>query len=211
MARYTKSLCRLCRREGIKLFLKADRCLTDKCAFSRRDYIPGMQHEKGYGRKLSEYGRQLREKQKAKRIYGVMERQFSRYFEIANKKSGDTGLNLLKILEMRLDNAVYKAGFAKSIRIARQLVNHGKVFVNGKKVTIPSYQIKPGQVISFSEKAHSLKVITDAVEVAKKINRVPSWIQSDFDKKQFVIKNEPTRADISIPVQEQLIVELYSK
>lgn len=211
MARYTKALCRLCRREGIKLFLKGDRCLTEKCAFSRRSYIPGVQHVEAHSRKLSEYGKQLREKQKAKRIYGIMERQFKRYFNIANKKAGDTGLNLLKLLETRLDNVIYRAGFAKSRIIARQLVSHGKVLVNGKKVNIPSYQVRPGEIISINEKAASLEIIRVAIEEAKKRGGVPSWLQADLEKKEIRIKNEPTRADIAIPVQEQLIVELYSK
>ncbi len=211
MARYTKALCRLCRREGIKLFLKGDRCLTEKCSFSKRDYIPGVQHTEAHSRKLSEYGKQLREKQKAKRIYGVMERQFKRYFNIANKKAGDTGLNLLKLLETRLDNVIYRAGFAKSRIIARQLVSHGKILVNGKKVNIPSYQVRPGEVISVKEKASSLEIIRQAIEESKKTGNFPSWLQVDFEKKEIMVKNEPTRTDIAIPVQEQLIVELYSK
>ena len=211
MARYTKALCRLCRREGIKLFLKGDRCITEKCAFSRRSYIPGVQHVEAHSRKLSEYGRQLREKQKAKRIYGIMERQFKRYFNIANKKAGDTGLNLLKLLETRLDNVIFRAGFAKSRIIARQLVNHGKIMVNGKKVTIPSYQVKQGEVISVKEKASSLEIIGVAIEDAKKRGNIPSWLDVDYDKKEIRVKSEPTRTDIAIPVQEQLIIELYSK
>jgi len=211
LARYTKALCRLCRREGIKLFLKGDRCLTEKCSFSRRNYIPGVHHTETHLRKLSEYGKQLREKQKAKRIYGIMERQFKRYFNIANKKVGDTGLNLLKLLETRLDNVIYRVGFAKSRIIARQLVSHGKILVNGKKVNIPSYQVKPGEVISIKEKASSLEIIKQAIEESKKKGNFPSWLQVDFEKKEVSVKSEPTRTDIAIPVQEQLIVELYSK
>lgn len=211
MARYTKALCRLCRREGIKLYLKADRCLTEKCSFSKRSYIPGVQHVEAHSRKLSEYGRQLREKQKAKRIYGIMERQFKRYFNIANRKAGDTGLNLLKLLETRLDNVIFRAGFAKSRIIARQIVSHGKILVNGKKVNIPSYQVKPGEVISIKEKAANMEIIRSAIEENKKRSNAPSWLQVDFERKEIKIKNEPTRADIAIPVQEQLIIELYSK
>lgn len=210
MARYTKALCRQCRREGIKLFLKGDRCLTDKCAFSRRPYIPGQHHE-NQRKKISEYGKQLREKQKVKRIYGVFERQFRKYYEEANRRGGETGENLLKLLEKRLDNTVYKAGFAVSRRVARQLVNHGLVTVKGKKVTIPSYQVRPGEVITLNEKGLNLDAVKKALADAQKKKTVPTWMEINFDKRVCTIKNDPVRTDIALPIQEQLIVELYSK
>jgi small subunit ribosomal protein S4 len=160
LARYREALCRLCRREDTKLFLKGDRCYTEKCAFSRRPYIPGQHHDTK-SKKLSEYGRQLREKQKVKRIYGVLERQFRTYFVMANRKAGETGENFLRILEKRLDNAVYRCGFAASRREARQLVNHGHVIVNGRKINIPAYQVRPGEKIT-------LKANTLALEAVKK-------------------------------------------
>ena len=210
MSRYIGPVCRQCRREGIKLFLKGERCYTEKCSFTRRPRIPGMHHAKR-GKKISEYGRQLREKQKAKRIYGVMERQFRKYFEMASRKKGETGENLLKILERRLDNVIYKCGFAISRRQARQLVRHGKVMVNGKVVDIPSYLVKPGERITLEEKALNLDLVQQALHNAQKKKSIPSWLDMNFDKNEVVVKNEPQRIDISIPVQEQLIVELYSK
>jgi small subunit ribosomal protein S4 len=211
LARYKEALCRLCRREDTKLFLKGDRCYTEKCAFSRRPYIPGQHHDTK-SKKMSEYGRQLREKQKVKRIYGILERQFRKYFVEANRKMGDTGENFLRILEKRLDNVVYRCGFASSRREARQLVNHGNVTVNGKKVSIPSYQVRPGEKIMFTEKAYALAAVKKSLADAAKKKTVPTWIEMNFEKGEGVIKNEPVRKDVStLPIQEQLIVELYSK
>ncbi|HRU39780.1 MAG TPA: 30S ribosomal protein S4 [Candidatus Goldiibacteriota bacterium] len=210
MARHTEALCRLCRREGMKLFLKGDRCVTEKCAFSRRPYIPGMHHE-AQRKKISEYGRQLREKQKVKRIYGVLERQFRRYFEEANRRPGGTGENLLKILETRLDNVIHRSGFTTSRREARKLVAHGHARINGKKVDIPSYEVKAGDKISLSEKALNLESVKKSISEAFKKRTVPTWIEMNFEKREAAIKNAPARTDITIPVQEQLIVELYSK
>jgi small subunit ribosomal protein S4 len=211
LARYRAALCRQCRREGIKLYLKGDRCMTDKCAFSRRPYIPGMHHDTQRGRKLSEYGKQLREKQKVKRIYGVYEKQFRRYFQMANQRQGETGENLLKILERRLDNTIHKCGFAVSRREGRQITLHGVVRINGKKVNIPSYEVKPGEKITLSEAGLNMLSVKKALLEASKKKTVPTWIEMNFEKNEAVIKNEPVRTDIGIPVQEQLIVELYSK
>lgn len=210
MARYTKALCRLCRREGMKLFLKGERCTTEKCAFSRRPYIPGMHHDSPR-KKLSEYGKQLREKQKAKRIYGIFERQFRRYFSIANRLPGETGENLLRLLATRLDNVVYEGGFALSRRHARMLVSHGKVLVNGKRINIPSYNVKPGEKINLSESILNNENVIKAISEAQKKKTTPSWMEVNFEKKEILIKNQPTRTDITVPIQEQLIVELYSK
>jgi small subunit ribosomal protein S4 len=210
LARYTKALCRQCRREGLKLFLKGDRCMTEKCAFSRRPYIPGQHHE-GQKKKLSEYGKQLREKQKVKRIYGVLERQFRKYFELADRRQGEAGENLLKILEKRLDNTVHRAGYAPSRREARQLVNHGHVYVNGKRVSIASYQVRAGEKLTVKESTTNLVAIKASLTAAQKKRNVPTWIEMNFDTKTATIKNEPSRSDINIPVSEQLIVELYSK
>lgn len=211
MARYRAALCRQCRRENIKLYLKGDRCMTDKCAFSRRPYIPGMHHDTARSRKLSEYGKQLREKQKVKRIYGVFEKQFRRYFQMANQRQGETGENLLKILERRLDNTVHKCGFAVSRREGRQLVMHGLVRVNGKKVNIASFEVKPGDKISVNETAMGMNSVKKALLESSKKKTTPTWIEMNFEKNEAVIKNEPVRTDIALPVQEQLIVELYSK
>ena len=211
MARYRAALCRQCRREGIKLYLKGDRCITAKCAFERRPYIPGMHHDTARSRKLSEYGKQLREKQKVKRIYGVFERQFRKYFEIANQRQGETGENLLKILERRLDNTVHKCGFAVSRREGRQIVLHGIVRINGKRVNIASYEVKPGEKITVTEKGAGMASVKKALLEASKKRTVPTWIEMNFEKNEATIKNEPVRADIGLPVQEQLIVELYSK
>lgn len=194
----------------MKLFLKGDRCMTEKCAFSRRPYIPGMHHD-NQRRKISEYGRQLREKQKVKRIYGVMERQFRRYFVEANRRPGETGENLLKMLETRLDNVLHKSGFAASRRDGRQLVSHGHARINGKRVSIPSYEVRAGEVLTLSEKALNLERVKKSLADAQKKRTTPTWIDMNFDKKEATVKNAPVRTDISIPVQEQLIVELYSK
>jgi len=208
MARYTDSVCRLCRREGQKLFLKGDRCYTEKCALVRRGYAPGMH---GQGRsKLSEYGIQLREKQKAKRYYGVLEKQFRGYFEMAERRPGKTGENLLALLETRLDNTVYRLGFAMSRAEARQLVLHGHFTVNGKKVNIPSFLVKPGMVVALKESSRSLDKIKESIE-ANAFRQPPKWLE--YDKNAFAAKvvAVPARDDIDLPVEEQLIVELYSK
>lgn len=208
MARYTESVCRLCRRENQKLFLKGDRCYTDKCAIGRRAYAPG-QHGQGK-KKLSEYGIQLREKQKAKRFYGVLESQFRKYFEMASKKKGITGELLLQILESRLDNVVYRMGFGNSRPEARQLVNHSHFLVNGKKVNIPSYLVKAGDVIELREKSKDLDKVKAIIEsTSGKV--VPEWLTVDKENKTGKVVTLPKREDIDLPVQEHLIVELYSK
>jgi small subunit ribosomal protein S4 len=208
MARYTESVCKLCRREGMKLFLKGDRCYTEKCAIERRAYAPG-QH--GQGRtKFSEYGAQLREKQKAKRIYGLLERQFRLQFERADQKKGITGVNLLLGLESRLDNMVYRLGFANSRVEARQLIRHGHFQVNGSKVNIPSYFCKPGDVIEVKEKSRKMLRITQAMEAVDR-RGVPAWLELDKQTFKGTIKALPDRSDLTMPIQEQFIVELYSK
>ena len=208
MARYTDAVCRLCRRENQKLFLKGDRCYTDKCAAERRVYPPG-QH--GQGRtKTSEYGLQLREKQKAKRYYGILERQFRGYFEMASKKKGKTGENLLAILETRLDNTVYRLGFAMSRAEARQLVLHGHFLVNGRKVNIPSFLVKPGMIISLKESSRSLEKFKSAID-ANAFRQPPKWLDYDINAMVAKVTSVPTREDIDMPIEEQLIVELYSR
>ena len=208
MARYTDAVCRICRREGDKLFLKGDRCYSDKCAIARRAYAPG-QH--GQGRKKnSEYGTQLREKQKAKRYYGLLEGQFYHYFELAEKMSGMTGENLLKVLESRLDNVVYRAGFAMSRPEARQLVSHAHFTVNGKKVNIPSYRVKPGDVVAITEKSMSNEKFKAVLE-ANASRPALNWLSLDKAKGQVTIVNLPERSEIDLQVEEHLIVELYSK
>ena len=208
MARYTEAVCRMCRREGQKLFLKGERCYTDKCALTRRAYAPG-QH--GQGRKKpSEYGLQHREKQKTRRYYGVLESQFAKYFEMASRKAGMTGENLLQILESRLDNVVYRAGFAMSRPEARQLVRHAHFAVNGKKVNIPSYLLKAGDVITLRESSRSSEKFKAVIE-ANSARPVPAWIDCDREHAQFTVTNLPAREDIDLPVEEHLIVELYSK
>ncbi|MPM16478.1 30S ribosomal protein S4 [bioreactor metagenome] len=209
MARYTDAVCRLCRRENQKLFLKGDRCYTEKCAVDRRPFAPG-QHGNARNRKLSEYGTQLREKQKARRYYGVLENQFHKYYEMAMNRKGVTGENLLSILETRLDNAVYRLGFAMSRPEARQLVRHGHFTVNGKKVDIPSYLVAPGEVITLREKSRSMDKFKATIE-ANGSRVVPKWL--DFDKNSLVAKVValPAREDIDLPIEEHLIVELYSK
>lgn len=208
MARYRGSLCRLCRREGVKLFLKGDRCYTDKCSFERRPYVPG-QHGRGRKR-LSDYGIQLREKQKVKRIYGVLERQFKRYFEMADRMGGVTGYNLLLLLERRLDNLVYRLGFANSRRAARQLVLHGHFLVNGRKVNIPSYLARKGDEIALREKSKRIRTIQEALEAVAR-RGVPEWLNLDKNRCTGKLLAYPSREQIPMPVQEQLIVELYSK
>lgn len=208
MARYTGAVCRLCRREGQKLFLKGERCYTDKCAIQRRAYAPG-QHGQGR-KKLSEYGIQLREKQKARRYYGVLEGQFHHYFELANKKAGVTGENLLVILESRLDNVIYRLGFGTSRPEARQLVRHGHFTVNGKKVNIPSYLVKVGDVIAIQENSKSSEKIKAVIE-ATASRAVPKWLDLDNNTLTAKVIAAPAREDIDLPLEEHLIVELYSK
>lgn len=208
MARYIGAVCRLCRREGEKLFLKGDRCYTGKCAIERRPYAPG-QHGKSRS-KLSEYGLQLREKQKAKRIYGVLETQFRNYFEEADRKQGITGDNLLIILETRLDNVAYKAGLGRSRTEARQVVRHNHVLVNGKKVNIPSYQLKAGDVIELKEKSRGIQRFKDIFE-STAARPVSEWLDVDLDNYVVKVTAIPTREQITVPVLETLIVELYSK
>ncbi|MDR3310291.1 MAG: 30S ribosomal protein S4 [Oscillospiraceae bacterium] len=208
MARYTGAVCRLCRREGQKLFLKGDRCYTDKCAADRRAYPPG-QH--GQGRvKVSEYGTQLREKQKAKRYYGVLESQFHKYFVEASRRPGKTGENLLSLLETRLDNVVYRLGFAMSRAEARQLVLHGHFTVNGRRVNIPSYLVKPGLVVALSEASRSLDKFKSSIE-ANSSRKAPEWLSYDANSLSASIVSYPRRTEIDFPVEEQMIIELYSK
>ncbi len=208
MARYTGPKCRLCRREGTKLFLRGDRCYTDKCAYERRPYAPGQHGRRR--KKSSNYEIQLREKQKVRRIYGVLENQFRRYFAIAEAKKGVTGTNLLRILECRLDNVVYRLGFANSRNQARQLVKHGHFLVNGRKVDIPSYQVKVNDVIEVREKSRKIPVIQEAQEVVAR-RGVPGWLELDASNFKGVVKALPEREDITFPINENLIVELYSK
>ncbi|MBW1722243.1 MAG: 30S ribosomal protein S4 [Deltaproteobacteria bacterium] len=209
MARYTGASCRLCRRENLKLFLKGDRCFGDKCAFERRPYAPG-QHGQRRGGKFSDYHLQLREKQKVKRIYGVLERQFKRYYERAEKQKGITGTNLLLLLECRLDNVVYRMGFAASRNQARQYIRHGLFEVNNRKVDIPSYQVKVGDVIQVREKSREVNAIKEAMETVVR-RGIPSWMEVDKERFRGVFKAMPSREDLTMPIQEQLIVELYSK
>jgi small subunit ribosomal protein S4 len=208
MARDTSPQCKQCRREGEKLFLKGERCLTDKCGVDRRAYPPG-DHGRGRRRKQSEYLTQLREKQKARRYYGVLEGQFHHYYEMASRQSGITGENLLRFLEVRLDNVVYRLGFGASRRQARQLVRHGHFLVNGRKVNIPSYRVRTDDIIAAVLGSEGLKtVVEDATDLTAS---VPAWLQADHDNLTGKVLRAPEREDIDIPVQEQLIVELYSK
>ncbi len=208
MARYTDAVCRLCRREGEKLFLKGERCYTGKCSVSRRAYAPG-QHGQGR-KKLSEYGVQHRAKQKAKRYYGVLESQFEKYFDMATKKQGITGENLLRILESRLDNVVYRAGFGMSRAEARQLVRHGHFTVNGKKVNIPSYLVKAGDIVALTQKSLAIDKMKDVIE-ANSGKPVCAWLDVDAEKGQATVIRLPAREEIDFEVEEHLIVELYSK
>ena len=208
MARYTEACCRLCRRENMELYLKGERCYTDKCAIKRRNYPPG-QHGQSRA-KVSSYGTQLREKQKVRRIYGILEKQFRGYFEKADKMKGVTGENLLSLLEKRLDNIVYRLGFASSRSEARILVRHGHFQVNGKKVDIPSYQVKVGDVVELKEKSRSINAILESLEAVAR-RGIPPWLELDKDSFKGLIKAKVSREDITTPIQEQLIVELYSK
>lgn len=208
MARYKGPVCRLCRREGIKLFLKGDRCYSPKCAIDRRGYAPG-QHGR-MRRKMSEYGLQLREKQKARRMYGVLEKQFRGYYKEAVRQRGVTGEVLLRLLETRLDNVVYRMGFAVSRPQARQLVRYGHIEVNGKRVTIPSYEVKEKDVITVREKSRSLGLFKEISELGES-KVVPDWLSVNHDTLTGEVVSLPTREDIDVPIQEHLIVELYSK
>lgn len=208
MARYTGNKCKLCRREGMKLFLKGQRCFTDKCALARRDYPPGVHAQKRT--KVTEYGVRLREKQKLKRIYGVLERQFKLYFREAKRLRGNTGENLLMLLERRLDNVVLASGFALSRNHARQLINHGHFRVNGRKVTISSFQVRPGDTIDPSQRDGTKKLIAEAVEVNKS-QPVPTWLEVNGEAMTSKITGIPRREDVPHPIQEQLIIELCSK
>ncbi len=208
MARYRGSVCRLCRREGEKLFLKSERCFTDKCAIERRKYPPGM-HGQGR-RKVTDFGIQLREKQKAKRTYGLLEKQFRIYFQKADRKSGVTGENLLILLERRLDNVVYRMGFAGSRAQSRTLVRHSHVQVNGRKVNIPSYQVNPGDEITIKEKSRKIAFVTESLETVAR-RGLPAWVEVDRDNYKGVLKALPSREEIGGTINEQLIVELYSK
>jgi small subunit ribosomal protein S4 len=208
MARDTSPQCKQCRREGEKLFLKGERCLTDKCGVDRRAYPPG-DHGRGRRRKQSEYLAQLREKQKARRYYGVLEAQFSNYYKAASGQPGITGENLLRLLELRLDNVVYRLGFGASRRQSRQLIRHGHFTVNGRRVNIPSYRVKPDDIVVAVLDSEGLKaVVEDATDLTAS---VPAWLQADHDNMVGKVLRLPDRTDIDIPVQEQLIVELYSK
>jgi len=208
LARYTDSVCRLCRREGIKLYLKGSRCETAKCAIEKRAYPPG-QHGQGR-KKFSEYGTQLREKQKVKRIYGVLEKQFRNYFFAADKKKGITGENLLQKLELRMDNVIYRMGLASSRSTARQLVGHGHFTVNGKKMNIPSYALEQGDTIALNPNKIKKIPVKSAIENIKG-KTLPDWLSFDTDSKQGIIQALPTREHVAMPIEEQLIVELYSR
>ncbi len=209
MARYIGPVCRLCRREDAKLFLKGDRCFSDKCGYDRRQYPPG-QHGQGRKKRPSDYGQQLREKQKVKRIYGLLEKQFRGYYHKASRMRGVTGENLLMLLERRLDNVTLRFGFSSSHAEARQLVRHGHFTINGKRINIPSYQVRPGDVIEVREKSRKIQKIVDALANVERVPR-PAWLELDKDNMRGKITAAPTRSDISSDIDEQLIVELYSK
>jgi small subunit ribosomal protein S4 len=208
LARYLGPVCRLCRREGMQLYLKGDRCYTDKCAIDRRHYPPGQHGQRRS--KVSDYGTQLREKQKVRRIYGVLEKQFSSYFEKAERQKGVTGTNLLVLLERRLDNVAYRLGFANSRSQARQLVRHNLILVNGNKVNLPSYLVRKGDVVQTTEKARAVAFIKDAMEAVAR-RGTPAWLEFNKDEAKGRVIMFPSREDITMPIQEHLIVELYSK
>jgi len=209
MARYTGAVCRLCRREDMKLFLKGERCYTDKCGYERRSYPPG-QHGQSRKKKRSDYGEQLREKQKVKRIYGIAERQFRGYYHKALRTKGVSGHMLIQLLERRLDNVVYRMGFASDHAEARQLVRHGHFTINGKKVNIPSYSVRPKDVIAVRESSQKMARINEALAAVDR-RGVPQWIALDKDNFRGAITQLPTREDVTLPIREQLIIELYSK
>jgi len=208
LARYRGSSCRICRRENIKLMLKGDRCFSDKCAFDRRSYAPG-QHGQKRG-KFSDYGIQLREKQKVKRTYGLTEKQFRLFFKRADQMKGITGTNLLTLLERRLDNVVYRLGFANSRNQSRQIVRHNHILVNTKKVNIPSYKVRVGDTIEIKEKSRKIAVITESLDTVVR-RGIPQWLELEKEQFKGIVKAYPIREDITMPIQEQLIVELYSK
>ncbi|MBO6013936.1 MAG: 30S ribosomal protein S4 [Oscillospiraceae bacterium] len=208
MARYTEAVCRQCRREGMKLFLKGDKCYSEKCPMNSRAFAPG-QHGQGRS-KTSEYGQQLREKQKAKKFYGVLENQFRSYFDMAERRPGQTGENLLAILESRLDNVVYRLGFAMSRAEARQMVSHGHITVNGRKVNIPSYQVKPGMIVALKDTSRGIEKIKANIE-ANAFRPAPKWLEYDANNQLAKVVAVPAREDIDLPIEEHLIVELYSK
>ncbi len=208
MARYKEAVCRLCRRESVKLYLKGDRCFSEKCAFTRKAYIPG---EHGQSRqKISEYGMQLREKQRARRIYGVLEKQFRRYFKEADRRKGVTGEILLQILESRLDNIVFRMGFARSRAEARQLIRHGHFEVKGRKVDIPSYQTRPGDVVSVRENRRSRNLFREIADWGSALGTV-EWLEVDRENLSGTVLRFPTREELDIPITEHLIVEYYSR
>jgi small subunit ribosomal protein S4 len=208
LARYREAVCRFCRREGMKLFLKGDRCYSDKCSVERRNHPPG-QH--GHGRpKHTDYGIQLREKQKVKRIYGLLEKQFRNYVELAERKKGVTGENLLTLLESRLDNMVYRMGFASSRAQARHLVNHGHFLVNGRKVDIPSFQVKPGMAVELREKSRTMAAVEESLKTVSR-RGVPPWLEVDSANYRGVVKALPSREELPPTIREQLIVEFYSR
>lgn len=209
MARYREAVCRLCRREGVKLFLKGQRCFTDKCEIERRNFAPG-QHGKSRRPKIVGYGLQLREKQKLRRLYGILENQFRNYFEKAAKRKGVTGENLLMMLERRLDNAVYRLGFAASRAEARQLVRHGHIAVSGRKVNIPSFQVAPGQEIAVRERSRNLVGLQRALDLMGG-RSVPPWLGLNREALTGKVISLPKREDVNFPIQEQMVVELYSK
>ena len=209
MARYTDSSCRLCRREGLKLFLKGDRCYSEKCAFERRGYAPG-DHGQAHKKQRSDYGVQLREKQKLKRLYGLLEKQFRGYFEKADQQKGITGTNLLIFLERRLDNMIFRMGLSNSRVEARQLISHGHFLINGKPVNIPSYLLKAGDEVSVKEGSRTITRVLEAMETVAR-RGVPHWLELDKENFKASIKMLPVREDLTMPVQEQLVVELYSK
>ena len=208
MSRYRGSVCRLCRRENMKLFLKGDRCFSDKCSFDRRGYPPG-EHGQKRG-KMSDYGMQLREKQKVRRIYGVSEQQFRIFFKEADRQKGVTGSNLLNLLERRLDNVVFRMGFVNSRNQGRHFVRHNHFTVNGKKANSPSFLIKKGDVVELKEKSRSIQAISDSLEAVVR-RGMPQWIELDKDNFKGSVTGMPAREDITLPIQEQLVVELYSK
>ncbi len=208
MGRSLGPSCKQCRRERTKLFLKGYRCNTAKCSFEKREYPPGQHGQRRS--KVTDYGTQLREKQKARRMYGLLERQFRRYFAVASRRNGVTGEILLRILEMRLDNVVYRMGFAVSRAQARQLVRHGHIEVNGRRVDIPSYEVKSGDKISVCEKSRQIQPVAEAAAGAGG-HTVPEWMESDIDKMTGTILKEPSREEMGVPIREQLIVELYSR
>ena len=209
MSRYKDSVCRHCRRENLKLYLKGDRCYSDKCAFDRRSYPPG-EHGERRGRKISDYGIQLREKQKVKRMYGLSEKQFHLFFERAEAQRGVTGTNLLVLLERRLDNVVYRLGFANSRTQGRQFVLHNHFLINGKKVNIPSFLVKKGDTIEVKDKSKKIAAISDSIEAVVR-RGIPQWLELEKENHKGVVTGFPVREDLTMPIQEQLVVELYSK